>query len=220
MMKFSIVAAAAAITAATAGAAPITTLYNTGVDNSGIATSGNGADLHWGLLPESLAYDGGTNGSFPIGPWIADSTTSRWVTPTANAADGNIDHSSDGIYTYATIFSLNKLKASTASFSGRFASDNTVDSIQLNGVTISGSGGSFDHWNSFSSAGGTFRAGYNLLTFTVRNYACSCNNPTGLRVEVSGTATAVPEAATWTMMIAGFGLVGIATRRRARPVIA
>ena len=35
----------------------------------------------------------------------------------------------------------------------------------------------------------------------------------------SGAGTAVPEPATWTMMIAGFGLVGGALRRRRAPAL-
>ena len=39
-------------------------------------------------------------------------------------------------------------------------------------------------------------------------------------VEVIATAAAVPEAATWTLMVAGFGLVGAAIRRRSAAVAA
>lgn len=42
-----------------------------------------------------------------------------------------------------------------------------------------------------------------------------CNNCNVVRYAISGLATAaVPEPATWAMMIAGFGLVGAAMRRR------
>ena len=33
---------------------------------------------------------------------------------------------------------------------------------------------------------------------------------------LNGVAAAIPESATWAMMIAGFGLVGFALRRRVR----
>ena len=42
-------------------------------------------------------------------------------------------------------------------------------------------------------------------------------NPSGLRVEFLDSAvTAVPEPAAWALMIGGFGLVGAASRRRAK----
>jgi len=220
MLSFRLAVAAIALAAvAPATASPITTLYSTGVDNAGIATTGNGVDLHWGLLPEAGAYTGGANGVFPIGPWLAETATSRWLTPSSNAAQ-SYDPVSDGIYTYTTTFDLTGFKTASAALRGRFASDNTVDSITLNGVTITGSGGSFTSWNNFSSAGGTFVAGVNRLTFTVRNFASGSGNPTGLRVEVAGTAGAIPEAATWTMMVAGFGMIGFAARRRVRTIAA
>jgi len=202
-----------------AAAAPITTLYSTGVDAVGVATIGSGADLHWTLNGGS-AFTGGTNGVFPIPPWVNETAKSRWLTPSANAADGFYDPSSDGIYTYTQVFSLAGYKASTASFSGLFASDNTVDKITLNGVTIAGSGGSFSARNAFNSTGGTFNAGVNTLTFTVRNDAQIGGNPTGLNVDVAGTATAVPEPASWALMVVGFGMVGFATRRRQNVVAA
>ena len=202
-----------------AAAASITTLYSTGVNAVGVATIGNGADLHWTLNGGS-AFTGGTNGVFPIPPWVSETATSRWLTPSTNAADGFYDASTDGIYTYTQVFSLTGYKASTASFSGVFASDNTVDKITLNGVTIAGSGGSFSSWNAFSSAGGTFNAGVNTLTFTVRNFAQNGGNPTGLNVDVVGSATAVPEPASWALMVVGFGMVGFATRRRSAAIAA
>lgn len=205
----------AAVAAGSAQAVTITTLYNTGVTTAGTTTTGNGADLHW-ALNGGPAYTGGTNGTFPIGPWIADDATSRWLTPTPTASD-SLDPTTDGIYSYSETFSLAGINAATASLSGRFSVDNSVDQILLNGVAIAGSGGSFSGWTSFASTGGSFNAGNNTLTFIVRNFAGG-GNPTGLRVEVAGVgdaASLVPEASTWSMMIAGLGLVGFALRRRA-----
>lgn len=222
MNKLIVLGAFAALAAvAPAGAAPIGTLYNTGVDSSGVATTGNSADLHW-TLAGGTAYTGATNGSFPIPPWVPETATSRWITPTANAGSFPFDFTSDGIYTFSQSFSLTGFQFKTASLSGVFASDNTVDSITLNGKTITGSGGSFTSFLPFSSTAGAFQAGTNTLTFTVRNFAYPAggSNPTGLRVEVAGTAAVVPEPATWAMLVVGFGLVGAATRRRVRTVAA
>ncbi|KAB7648490.1 PEPxxWA-CTERM sorting domain-containing protein [Polymorphobacter fuscus] len=189
-----------------------------GLVNTGAGLVGNVVDSNWTLNGGS-AYTGGTNGSFPIGPWIADDATSRWLTPSANASD-SYDPNSDGIYVYQLTFSLAGFNPATASFAGRFAGDNVVDSITLNGTTI-GSGGDFTSWTAFSSAGATFLAGMNTLDVTVRNFAQASGNPTGVRVEfTSSNAAVVPEPASWAMLIAGFGLVGAAARRRRRTVVA
>ena len=63
-------------------------------------------------------------------------------------------------------------------------------------------------------------AGINTLSFRVSNFGQASGNPSGLRVELGGTAAAaVPEPLVWTMLIIGFGLVG-AGMRRSRTVVA
>jgi hypothetical protein len=198
-----------------ANAASITTLYNTGVNNLGVATTGSAADLHW-TLAGGPAYTGGVNGTFPIGPWVSDTATSRWVTPTRSARDANAVAS----YSYSTTFLLAGLSAASASFSGQFAADDTVTAIVLNGTTISAGGGGFSAYTAFASTGGSFLAGTNTLTLVTLN---SGGGPAGLHVEVAGTANtagAVLEASVWMMMISGFGLVGFAARRRSSVVAA
>ncbi len=205
-----LVAAAAALASLPANAAVIT-IYNTGVDNSGVATTGNGADLHW-TLAGGTAYTGGTNGVFPIGPWVADNATSRWITPTTNAGDSN----AVSTFAFSTTFNLTGLKASTASLSGTFAADDSA-TIFLNGVQVgTANQGGYSFPTNFTINSG-FVAGVNTLTFAALN---SGAGPTGVNVVVSGTAAAVPEAATWVMMVAGFGLVGSSLRRRSGAVAA
>jgi len=223
MFQYRIALAAFALTAVTPANAvvTITTLYSTGVDAAGTATTGNGADLHW-TLNETSAYTGASNGSFPINPWVSEDASSRWLTPTTNAAD-SFDPAADGIYFFNQTFSLEGIDATTATFAGRFLVDNSVDQILLNGTALAGSGGSFTTWTNFASTGGSFNAGINTLTFVVRNFASSNGNPTGLRVELSGSGEAigaVPEASTWAMMIVGFGMIGFAARRRSSFVAA
>lgn len=205
MRKIALLAAVSALSLGTAAyAAPIIGLVNTGV-NPG--TPG-GVDASWNINGGN-AYAG-----TPInGAWLANNGTSQWLTPNA---DGNatLDPSSDGLYQYTLTFDLTGFNPASASFSGRFSVDNLVDNIKLNGATITGSGGSFNFWTAFSGASG-FNAGQNTLTFNVRNSAQNGGNPSGLRVEfLDSNVTAVPEPATWGMMIMGFGLVGGAMRRR------
>jgi hypothetical protein len=214
-MKFNIVLVATALSAlclagADAQAAPIVGLYSTGVDNAGVSTSGTASDLHWSLNGGS-AYTSATNGTFPIGPWVPDSTTSRWITPTTNAAD-SFDPATNGTYDYTTSFDLAGI--SGASFAGQFAADNTVLDVLLNGHSLGVSGGDFTGWTNFASIAGDFVVGKNTLEFVVQNYAQNGGNPSGLNVNItSSTAGAVPEPAAWAMMIIGFFGLGTAVRR-------
>lgn len=65
------------------------------------------------------------------------------------------------------------------------------------------------------SAGTGFIGGLNTLSFRLLNLAQANGNPSGLRVEILSSAyEPVPEPASWTMMIAGFGMVGTILRRR------
>ena len=216
-MRFSTVltvAAFAAMTFATAAsAATITGLKNTG---AGYVLGTNGIDSNW-KLDSGAAYVSGTNGVFPVATnWIADTETSRWITPTPNAGD-SLNPVVDDQYFYTIGFDLTGFNVSTSAFTGRFSADNGIVSISLNGNAIAGSGGNFTTWTDFSSTGGIFNAGVNLLQFTVTNFGQQSGNPSGLRVEFLSSETgvnAVPEPKSWAMLIAGFGLVGAAARRR------
>jgi len=218
-MKFIAAAAfAASLTiAGSASAATITGLYNTGVGADRVATTGNGADLHWSL-DGGAAYTGGQNGMFPIGPWLEETSTSRWLTPTPNAGD-SFDAWAPGEYSYSLSFNLPNFSA--ASFFASFAADNVVSQITLNGnVLTPTSGGGFGGWDSFSASTGDFVAGTNVLTVKVVNFAQNGGNPTGFRLEFGQSdVAAVPEPATWALMIMGFGAVGAAMRSNRRRLL-
>lgn len=199
--------AIAALLSSAAGAAPILGLYNTGVDDAGVATVGNGPDRHWSLAG-GAAYTGGSNNLFPLGPWLLETSGSRWLTPTTNAAD-NVAATT---YVYGTTFSLAGYDAATAKFAGRFAGDNDVIAIMLNGKAISAGASGYRAFTAFDSIGGTFLGGLNTLDFVVAN----AGGPGGVRVEVAGDAdlaAMVPEPSTWALMIIGFGLVGLVRRQ-------
>lgn len=78
--------------------------------------------------------------------------------------------------------------------------------------SVSGDGGGDTLWQQrsigFTSAGGP-------LTFAAAGRSDSLG---GYLDDITITMAAVPELATWTMLIIGFGLVGVAARRRPRPV--
>jgi hypothetical protein len=207
---------ASALTAPALAIVPIAGLVNTG-RNAANTTVSTGAvvDAHWTLA-------GGTawNGTGLNGNWLANDSASRWLTPAANA-NQSFDRTSDGIYTYSLNFDMSGLQPDGAFFAGRFAADNLVTSISLNGNALPINGPAndrwFGNWINFGASNG-FIVGMNNLSFTVRNVRlASADNPTGLRVEfLTSGAEPVPEPATWAMLISGFGLVGAAARHRRR----
>ena len=212
-MKRTIIAAVLALGAfSTAQAANINGLVNTGVGANGTA------DSHYTLTSASsdtaipntapvITYDN----QWPISPWMANDSTSKWITPTGSQAQ-SFDAWSAGTYTYSLSFDLSGYSAGTAGFSARVAADNSVV-VWLNKQMIASASG-FMGWSEFAANGG-FVDGVNQLDFVVTNWAQNGGNPSGLRVEFTDSTVApVPEPETYAMMLGGLALVGAIARRR------
>jgi hypothetical protein len=209
----------ALISVAPAAQASTITLFNTGVNGLGTPLANGVLDTHYSLVPPAGPLQALTSGGgFPIPPWLGDDSLSAWIGPNTPTAFGP-----GGSYDYQTTFDLTGLNPSTASIGGQWSSDNTGLQILINGQDIGngfnpyGNPGdySYQHWMSFSINSG-FVAGLNTLDFIVvnGNGAGDTEGPTGLRVEMAGAASAVPEASTWAMMLLGFGGVGLLAYRR------
>ncbi|MET0322458.1 MAG: PEP-CTERM sorting domain-containing protein, partial [Duganella sp.] len=208
-MQRTFIAAAVLLAAlSTANAATIGGLANTGV---GV---GGAKDANYTLTAVSDPWIGTTtpvitlDNTWPVNPWMANSATSKWITPTASQGQ-SFDAWNAGTYTYSLSFDLTGYNASTASFSGRVAADNTVK-VVLNNVEI-GTGNGFTDWSSFTTSttgSSAFVSGTNQLDFVVTNWAQNGGNPTGLRVEFDASSVAaVPEPETYGMLLAGLALV-------------
>ncbi|MCA9259999.1 MAG: hypothetical protein KDA61_12395 [Planctomycetales bacterium] len=156
-------------------------LFNTGVDQLGIALSDGVDDPHYALLTQpgggSLFDQTTPADGFPIPPWLANDSSSRWIGPLANDAEGP-----PGDYLYRTTFDLSSLEFSEWSFEiiGVWASDNAGVDILINGVSTGQTNQQFIEYSSFTVAAG-FVPGLNTLDFVVNN-ASDTPNPTGLRV--------------------------------------
>jgi hypothetical protein len=206
--------AATFVLAGSAAQAAQITLFNTGVDAGGVSQSNGAAELHYSFVstpdgPNTARVETDSNG-YPAGYWLSDNSSSAWIGPV-----GNPDLSgSPGIYDYKTTFSLAGLDPFTASITGGWATDDDGIDILINGQTTHQVSGSFSTFSSFSITSG-FTSGLNTIDFIVHN----TSGPTGLRVQMTGTADAlggVPEPATWAMMLLGFGGLGVALRMSRR----
>lgn len=202
------------LSAVSALASPIT-IFNTGLDPLGAVLSGGSVDPHW-TVDSTTAFV--ASESYPIVPapgglWIANDATSKWIAPDANV-DQNF--ASFTTFTYRTTFDLTGFIPSTASLSGRFASDNQTMAVRLNSVDFLLSPSCADStadvtcfttWHPFSISSG-FTSGVNTLEFQVLNG----EGPSGLRVEVAGTVEPVPEPGT--LLLVGSGVSALVLRRR------
>jgi len=170
-------------------------LFNTGVGNNGFPLPEDSADPHYQLVAGGAMV--GTplaataSGGFPIGPWLADNTDSGWIAPTPST-----DGFPTSYYLYQTTFDLKGLDPSMAAIYGWVSADDFIADIFINGISTgrsSASGpGPFTYWQAFSIAGG-FQPGPNTITFLVFNSGLLANNPTGLRVQMSGSAWSKPQ---------------------------
>ncbi len=171
-------------------AEPIPGLFNTGVDSGGDVLVHGTEDPHWVL---SASADAGFPGpqafvvyddAYPIPPWLANGPDSKWIAPKASQSPGN----APGEYRYRTQFDLGGFEPSTAVITGRWTSDNRGTDVLLNGVSTGvTSDGNFGRLgNAFTISSG-FVDGTNALEFVVNNAGTGVN-PTGIRIELSGTA--------------------------------
>ena len=177
-------------------AAVIPGLFNTGVDDAHLPLGYLSVDPHYTLTGspingQPIAVT--SPGSAPIPPWLANNSSSTWITPTTNTVGpGATDGSA--VYRYETQFDLTGLDPATAVITGQWSTDNSGIDILLNGVSTSQANPSqFGAWTSFGMNRG-FVHGRNTLTFILSNGEGEVipDGPTGLRVEMTGTAAFAP----------------------------
>jgi len=153
---------------------------------------------------------------FPIPPWMANGPSSSWYGPTTNGAStaalapfvntgagfSPSTSSPQGFFAYTINFGLAGLPAIMSGL--KWSSDNQGVAIYLNGKNEGDTApGDFTAFTPFSLNPGDFNVGANSLTFVVFNeeYKPPHFSPTGIRIEGSIVATAVPEPATVAMAV-------------------
>jgi hypothetical protein len=163
-------------------------IYNTGVNSPGVLAADASVDPHYTIIASADASAPGPNAyvvysnASPIGSWMYDGPNSKWIAPRADAGNGN----AQGSYTYRTTFDLTGFNPATAQLTGQFAADDSAI-IKLNGVAVGISSPGFGPFTPFTISNG-FIPGVNTLDFVVSN-GPPTPNPTGLRVEVSASAS-------------------------------
>jgi len=189
---------------AAAGAVTISTLFNTGVNGSGVALPDSWIpDPHY----QMITVPGGANtatrvihvpGGFPADNYFDPSSTtytgSRWILAVNPSAQPDEDGMPGGNYTFRTTFDLTGLDPSTARIEGMWSADNEGVDILINDLSTgftSPAGGFATDFVPFLITSG-FLAGLNTLDFVVYNTPVGGNNPVGLRVDMEGTANVVP----------------------------
>jgi hypothetical protein len=191
------VAAASLALSTSIRADAIPSLFNTGVDNLGVLLANGTVDPHYALTMSADPIDRGpsafvvTPNGFPFPPWIAQGPKSQWIAPKTDQRVGN----NFGPYVYRITFSLAGLDPATATISGQYSTDNNGTDVRINGV-ITGQTTPLTAYTAFFPLSITsgFVAGVNTIDFFLFNDpgSTSEDNPTGLRVEISGTAAPLP----------------------------
>ncbi|MGD0233892.1 MAG: PEP-CTERM sorting domain-containing protein [Syntrophorhabdales bacterium] len=209
-VMLSVVVSLCCLWAVQAEAVPIPGLFNTGVDNSNALLPDGTIDPHYTLTAApGFTVPRGTvvynPSSYTFYNWVANTANSQWIGLQSTAR-----YYSAGLYDYDITFDLTGLNPATAVITGEFAADNNAV-IYLNGTSTGATTPTlgFSSFTPFTISSG-FVSGVNTLKFQVTNLAdvATFGGPTGLQVQLSGTANSVPEPLS--LLFLGAGVAGMA----------
>jgi hypothetical protein len=204
------------VSAATLAIAPLAAhaanipVFGTGLNDSGSLLTTETKDPHYTLVLNPQGGNGPyvtdtsnypfINPSHPNTIWVANTSTSQWISPQPTyVAGGAADASGD--YDYRTTFSMAGLDPTSAVISGKFAVDAAVTDVLINGISTGINGDPQTSFTNFTISSG-FLFGNNTLDFLVHNNVLANGNTTGIQVQMTGTANAlVPEPASLSLVL-------------------
>ena len=191
-------------------------LWNTGVDEFGHAMPDEHDDRHYTILSSSLpGYEGLPAQTYNPNAYLPKDGDSAWI---SLSGGGDPEGPDAHVTTYRLVFSLADFDLTTVRISGRWGADD-IGAIFLNGVFTGHMGSGVTALTPFTLDHG-FVQGENTLDFQITDYG----PPTAFRVDdLVGTGTlgtAVPEPASWGLMLTGFFGAGALLRRKNRLAIA
>jgi len=166
----------------------------------------------------------GSPAGFPFPNWLPNDANSQWIAPQAAYAVGPPPtNDPEGDWIFRTTFTIEDgMDPMTASITGRWLADNQGIDIYLNSVIYTPTQSTplnvfATTWTAFSISGGSglFQTGLNTLEFIVQNNDAAQGGPVGLRVEMEGEVSEIPEPATIGLLGAGLLALGLIRRRRA-----
>ena len=207
-------------------AAPIVNLFNTGQVDS------NGVDGNWTVNGTQAFVTDQSRYPFPL--WNKSSDAS-WISPQADY-DGRSD-ASDTTFLFSTTFTL-PARFRSASILMRVASDNALQDVTLNGVSVGyptammilfgnsvptkvigdGTGFTAGLGPTLSVSAG-LQPGLNTLNFFVRNSATTADNvgnPSGLMAAFTSDVIEAPEPASFALIGGGLALLALLSAGRRR----
>ncbi len=185
-------------------------VFNSGVDANGNVLPVGAFDPHYTIT----STPGGPFGSAVVQlnhpAWLANNAAgtpgSSWISTTATGTD-NI---APGEYVYETTFDLTNLSGANAQLLIAVAADNSVN-ILLNGEETGFTHSGFAAFSAPFLITSGFIEGINTLQFVLTN-AGTAPNPGGLRVQILGSTTTIPEPGTLSLL--GLAIAGLTVRRR------
>jgi len=173
-------------------------LFNTGIDDSGTALSGESVDPHYFLVDSNDLNNLGQDtivwlddtGPFPS--FVINSEESRWIGPTVNPGTNAF-----GRYAYQTTFVIDSADPNTAILEGKWSLNTEGVDILLNGQSTGNTNTNDQTYRGFSpfTISEGFVPGLNTLEFVVNLIEDTSGwgmNLTGFRVEMRGVGEALP----------------------------
>jgi hypothetical protein len=197
----------------------ITSLYNTGVDNTNTLLPLASVDSHYTMVSNNFSSASTltfVNSSQLVGTW-AQNATSQYISP--DTSDGSSINGGVYAVTYRTTFTLPaNANLSSVAIAGIWSTDNQGTNILINGVSTSITSSGFSGFTSFNLPTGSFQTGTNTLDFVWNNQG----GPGGLNVAFTTKTfstiapSAAPEPGTLALLAgATLPALGVLVRRRA-----